>query len=158
MEMPRRDFIKGSVGAGASLGVSPLLARAFAPSSSSDRPAAADPTPGQPVLFFPPAKVDALRSRIAKDPAAQARWTKFVQRADALVGGGRQGGSGASGLTLALAWRMTADERYAKRLRESLLASIDAKQWGGQEHPQPDAPVAQLPGDGQFPGQLRRGL
>jgi hypothetical protein len=133
--MKRRSFLKASFTAGASFAAAEYLERlaaqpAFAGGSATTAAAGAGARP----LFFVPERIAALRARIASNPVTQARWTRFLQGADALASGSRAGGgSETASWRLGLAWRVTGDERYAKKLRESLLNSVGAAAWGGQD-------------------------
>lgn len=79
-------------------------------------------------LFFAEERIEQLRARIANDAQTQARWKKCLQQTDDIVAGLKRtrGGNAPAPLTLGLAWRITREERYAKRLRDTLLKSVEA--------------------------------
>src|SRR5258706_5844613 len=88
--MQRRDFIKASFTLGVGLAAPDVFARL------GDQPTemktasfySAGGGSGKH-LFFLPKRIAALRTRLKKDAAMQARWKKFLQRADELVAGTR---------------------------------------------------------------------
>ncbi len=102
-------------------------------------------------LFFTSERIASLRGRLTRDASLQARWAKLLRRADELVEARlftqKEADSVVSpnaeypavssqvrniGMTLGLAWRMTGEERYARKLREALLNSTGFERWISQ--------------------------
>ncbi len=146
--MNRRTFLQGSLASGSVLLAPELLAQ---PSAQPG----AGVVSGRPRLFFPPDRIAGLRRRLATDASVQSGWAKLLRRADDLVqarllapqdadgGGGKQGNYHEVsdqmkdlGLTLSLAWRMTGDERYARKLREAMLESVGYERWNSENYRQ----------------------
>jgi hypothetical protein len=102
----------------------------------------------RPHLYFTVPDAARLRARLDRDPALKQAWTKFLESAarlldatlvpesEALKGGGQHGNYSppsaqisAMGLTLGLAWHVTADRHYAVKLREALLHYSSYSRW-----------------------------
>jgi oligo-alginate lyase len=130
--MQRRDFIKASFAFGSGLTAPEVLAQLSSPappvSSASLTASASAVWSGKP-LFFLPERIAVFQNRIANDATMRARWKKFLKRADALIDetNTKVGDfPGQMGLILGLAWRVTGDERYANKLRETSLKNVSA--------------------------------
>ena len=129
--MERRDFIKASFALGSGLAAPDVFAR-LRDQPTGTKTASFHSAGGGSgeYLFFVPKRIAALQTHFKKDAAMRARWKKLLQRADELVAGTRQessdNGPAQMGMTLGLAWRITGDERYANKLRESLLKTASA--------------------------------
>jgi hypothetical protein len=131
--MKRRGFLKTSLAMGAAFTASEFLERFSAqPVSGGSFTAAANLAPSGWPLFFLPERIKTLRAQITADASTQARWEKFLGQANNLTEGKADPSTRAS-LTLGLAWQITGDERYAKKLRESLLGNVGASVWIGQD-------------------------
>ncbi|MGH7957225.1 MAG: heparinase II/III domain-containing protein, partial [Opitutaceae bacterium] len=155
--MKRREFIRAQVALGTAMATPAILTRAGA----QPPPASASSAPSAPAVFFPAAKVEAFRARLASEPRLQARWSRFIECSDELAAvklmsfsdanyippGTKIGSAGAGrnanypaasgqmrklGLTLGLAWRVTGEERYAHKLREALLNCTGYDRWISQ--------------------------
>ncbi len=136
----------------------PRLATASAVPQAAHQTVATDPNHGaqaqrrtvRPRLFFTPDKVEQLRRRIEHDDGARAAWLRIRQRADRQLteelvskeyaegGAGQHGNYGKPGsqiagmaATLGLAYRMTADPAYARKLKEALLHYGALRRWAG---------------------------
>ncbi len=152
--MKRREFLKAQVAFGAAMAAPTILTRVGAQTSTPSVTAG-------PAVFFPVAKVDAFRARLATEPGLRARWARLIKNADGLAGlklmsfgdandippgtkigspgMGRNANYGVAsgqmrklGLTLGLAWRVTGEERYARKLREALLNFTGFERWVSQ--------------------------
>ena len=143
--MKRRDFLK-----------TPLALSAVLVTPEFQAELAAQPAPteaSRPRLYFTPGRMAGLRSRLTRDASLQARWAKLLRRADELVevrlftqkDADSIGGSNANypavsqqmrhiAMVLGLAWRMTGEERYARKLREALVNSVGFERWIGQNY------------------------
>ncbi len=142
--IPRRDFLKTQVALGATLATSGWMCRVMAEP-------AAGAVAGRLRLFFPPERIAIFRARLTGDPALPARWAAFLRHTDELAktplitqaeaeaGPGAYAFSAAGrqledlAFTLGLAWQVTGDQRYARRLREALLQSVTHERWNGME-------------------------
>ena len=152
--MKRREFIKAQVAIGATMAAPAILTRVGAQTSTPSVTAG-------PAVFFPVAKVNAFRARLASEPRLRARWSRLLKQADGLAAvklmtfseanyippGTRIGATGMGmnanygaasgqmrklGPTLGLAWRVTGEERYARTLREALLNFAGFERWISQ--------------------------
>lgn len=103
-----------------------------------------------PRLLYTNDRVEALRGRMAADPAVRKRWEAVVRRANAMLddelvskeyaegGSGQHGNYGRPssqmaqmGQTLGLAFRMTGDARYAEKLKSAMLHYAAYQRWAG---------------------------
>jgi hypothetical protein len=104
----------------------------------------------RPRLFFTPEKLSRLRQRIEQDDRFRQAWLRIQERADhqlkdklvakeyAEGGTGQHGNYGAPGgqmanmaPTLGLAYRMTGNKEYARKLKEALLHYGELTRWAG---------------------------
>ena len=104
----------------------------------------------RPRLFFTAEKIKLLRSKVKEEGVLKEAWLKLQERAERLLneklvskeyadgGKGQHGNYGRpSGQvsnmasTLGLAYRMTGEERYAKKLREALIHFGGLRRWAG---------------------------
>jgi len=141
--MKRRDFMKS---AAVIAGVQ--LARGERPQQNAYGDRIENWVKQHPRLYFTPGRMAGLRRRLSRNASLQARWAKLRRRADELVearlltqqDADSIGGSNANypavssqvrniGMTLGLAWRMTGEERYARKLREALLNGVGFERW-----------------------------
>ncbi len=144
--MKRRDFMKSAV-----VITGTHLARGERLQQNANGDRIGNWAPQHPRLFFTPDRIAGLRGRLTRDASLQARWAKFLRRADELVetrlltqqDADSKGGAAGDfhvvsgqmkvmGMTLSLAWRMTGDERYARKLREAMLNSAGYERWNSQ--------------------------
>ncbi|MCP4456020.1 MAG: hypothetical protein GY809_31575, partial [Planctomycetes bacterium] len=133
--------------------VSGLLFNGF--ESTSRGATAPDPSSG-PHLYYTSESLQALKSRIDKDPVIGRAWADLLKRADRLVtddlvskayaesGEGQHGNYGRPskqmstlGATLGLAFRMTAEPKYAAKLREAMLHYAGLRRWAGDAQRDP---------------------
>jgi len=147
-DMNKRQFLKTCTVLLAAEAAGPQMTRGAEPKASAMAAGGA----GRPRLFFPPERITAFRARLTNDPALQARWTAFLRRAGELektplmtqqeadVGPGANASFPAAsqqmedmGFVLGLAWQVTGEERYARKLREALLHSVSHERWSGRE-------------------------
>ncbi|MHC4510766.1 MAG: heparinase II/III domain-containing protein, partial [Planctomycetota bacterium] len=110
----------------------------------------------RPRLFFTAEKLERLRRRIAEDETFRDAWNKLLARADRQLddklvsreyaegGSGQHGNYGrpsgqisSMGATLALAYRMTGERRYAEKLRDALVHYGGLSRWAGDAHREP---------------------
>ena len=103
-----------------------------------------------PRLFYTPAKIKLLRSRIETNPRFQDAWQKIRDRADKLLseklvskeyaegGRGQHGNYGrpsrqisTMAMYLGLTFQCTKEPKYAEKLREALLHFIKLNRWAG---------------------------
>ncbi len=156
MEMPRRDFIKGSLGAGAALGASSVTRRGLCrdPAIRPPRPLPRWPNRRRAGrrCSFRPSGLPPCGRELTRTRPGQGR--------SSLLAAGRRGGRRRAGGRGRVRWfdarrapRMTADERYAKRLRESLLANAGREDPGGQDVLNRTPPWRILPWARRVPGQ-----
>src|SRR5216684_1319903 len=129
--MERRDFIRASFALGAGLAAPDVFARLRDQQTGTKTPSFHSAGSGAgKYLFFLPKRIAALQTHLKNNAAMRARWKRFLQRADESVAGTRPQSSdnepAQMGMALGLAWRMTGDERYANKLRESLLKTASA--------------------------------
>jgi len=115
-------------------------ARATVPSWESSRPR----------LFFTPERIKRLRDRIKNEKTFREAWLNLRERADRLLkeklvskeyadgGRGQHGNYGRPSSqvvnmasTLGLAYQMTGEERYAKKLSEALIHFGGLRRWAG---------------------------
>ena len=109
-----------------------------------------------PRLFFTPQKIEQLKQRIKQDNAIRAGWQQVQQRADRLLdaelvsreyaegGAGQHGNYGrpsnqivAMASNVGLAYRMTGNKDYARKLTEALLHYGQFARWAGDAHHTP---------------------
>ena len=136
-----------------------LAAGAFAQNVDHERMAALSKPKRQlsrPMLFFTTEKLERLRERIAEDGMFSEAWSKLLGRADRLLkekfvskeyaegGTGQHGNYGRPssqstnmGGTLGLAYQMTGDKRYAKKLKDALIHYGHLRRWAGDAHRDP---------------------
>ena len=110
----------------------------------------------RPMLLFTAEKLERLRKRIDEDKLFNEAWGKVLGRADRLLDAKlvskeyAEGGSGQHGNygrpssqivdmagTLGLAYQMTGDNRYAKKLRDALIHYGTLRRWAGDAHRDP---------------------
>ena len=130
-----------------------LAAGAFAQNVDYERMAALSKPKRQlsrPMLFFTAEKLERLRERIAEDDIFNEAWGKLLGRAERLLkeklvskeyaegGAGQHGNYGRPsqqivnmGGTLGLAYQMTGEKRYAKKLRDALIHYGALARWAG---------------------------
>lgn len=113
-------------------------------------------SPLRPRLFFTPEKVRQLQQRLERDERARAGWQKIKARADRQLGEDlvskeyAEGGSGQHGnygrpsnqmvsmaSHLGLAYRMTGNEDYARKLKEAMVHYGQFARWAGDAHHTP---------------------
>ena len=136
-----------------------LAAGAFAQNVDHERMATLSKPKRQlsrPMLFFTTEKLERLRERIAKNSEFSEAWSKLLGRANRLLkeklvskeyaegGTGQHGNYGRPssqitnmGGTLGLAYQMTGDERYAKKLKDALIHYGFLSRWAGDAHRDP---------------------
>jgi len=121
------------------------------PASGADGPSDVNPR-----LFFTPEKITHLKQRIEDDPRIADGWRQIKRRADRQLteelvskeyaegGSGQHGNYGrpssqmaSMGANLGLAYRLTGDEAYAKKLRDALLHHGHLSRWAGDAHRTP---------------------
>ncbi len=104
----------------------------------------------RPRLFFTPEKMSRLQQRIEQDDRFRQAWLRLQERADRQLkdklvtkehaegGTGQHGNYGAPGgqiasmaPTLGLAYRMTGNREYARKLKEALLYYSELTRWAG---------------------------
>jgi hypothetical protein len=104
----------------------------------------------RPRLFFTAERIKRMRSKVQEEGAFREAWLNLQKRADHLLGEKlvskeyADGGTGQHGnygrpsgqvsnmsSTLGLAYRMTGEKRYAKKLREALIHFGGLKRWAG---------------------------
>jgi hypothetical protein len=127
--MKRRSFLKSSVALGAVLAVPDFLSRLRAQLPPSPKVGLAPS--GRP-MFFLPERIKALQAKIASASDIQTRWETFLRHVQDMAKGGGVRSTQAS-LSLGLAWQITGNERYARKLRESLFDNLSAADWLGQD-------------------------
>lgn len=110
----------------------------------------------RPMLVFTAEKLERLRERIAEDGTFSEAWDKLLGRAERLLkeklvsmeyaegGSGQHGNYGRPsqqivnmGGTLGLAYQMTGEKRYAKKLRDALIHYGHLARWAGDAHRDP---------------------
>ncbi len=110
----------------------------------------------RPMLLFTAEKLERLRKRIEGDNLFKESWSRHLGRADRLLkaelvskeyaegGSGQHGNYGRPssqivdmGGTLGLAFQMTGDKRYAKKLRDALIHYGNLNRWAGDAHHDP---------------------
>lgn len=118
---------------GAALGIPDFLnrLRAQLPPSLPPDPKAGLVPSGQP-MFFLPERIKALQAKIAIAADIQTRWETFLRHVQDMVKGGGVRSMQFS-LSLGLAWQITGNECYARKLRESLFDNLSAADWIGQD-------------------------
>ena len=103
-----------------------------------------------PYLYYTRERLQALRQRIENNPVVGKAWADLLKRADRLVsdnlvsreyaesGEGQHGNYGRPsrqmsqmGATLGLAYRMTAEPKYAAKLRQAMLHYAGLRRWAG---------------------------
>jgi len=104
----------------------------------------------RPRLFFTPERIKRLRYRIKNEKTFRQAWLNLRERAEHLLkeklvskeyadgGKGQHGNYGRPSSqvvnmasTLGLAYQMTGEERYAKKLREALIHFGELRRWAG---------------------------
>lgn len=124
-----------------------LAPATFAGQQETDRP---------PRLFFPPEKIEQLKQRIESEPRIADGWRQIKERADRQLkeelvpqeyaegGSGQHGNYGrpsnqmaSMGANLGLAFRVTGNETYARKLRDALLHHNHLTRWAGDAHHTP---------------------
>ena len=108
----------------------------------------------RPRLFFTAEKLERLRQRINKNSTFDEAWNKMLEQANRLLkqklfskeyaesGTGQHGNynrpssqiSNMAG-TLGLAYQMTGEKQYAKKLRDALIHYADLNRWAGLNQP-----------------------
>ena len=110
----------------------------------------------RPMLLFTAEKLERLSKRIDEEKLFREAWGKLLGRADRLLEAElvskeyAEGGSGQHGNygrpssqivdmagTLGLAYRMTGEKRYAKKLRDALIHYGTLNRWAGDAHRDP---------------------
>ena len=110
----------------------------------------------RPMLLFTTEKLERLKRRIDENKDFSEAWGKLLARADRLLDAElvskeyAEGGSGQHGNykrpssqivdmggTLGLAYQMTGQEKYAKKLRDALIHYGTFKRWAGDAHHDP---------------------
>ncbi len=110
----------------------------------------------RPMLFFTDARIGQFRKRIEDDAAAKAAWDELLERARGMLdarlvtrdyaesGAGQHGNYGRPssqmadmGGTLGLAYKMTGERKYARKLREAMLHYGTYSRWAGDAHHDP---------------------
>ncbi|MBW7991842.1 MAG: hypothetical protein FVQ84_17740 [Planctomycetes bacterium] len=110
----------------------------------------------RPMLLFTAEKLERLRKRTDEDKLFSEAWDKLLVRADRLLeaelvskeyaegGAGQHGNYGRPSSqivdmagTLGLAYRMTGEKRYAKKLRDALIHYGTLSRWAGDAHRDP---------------------
>lgn len=110
----------------------------------------------RPMLLFTAEKLERLRKRIEEDKLFNEAWDKLIGRADRLLdaklvskeyaegGAGQHGNYGRPSSqitdmagTLGLAYQMTGEKRYAKKLRDALIHYGTLSRWAGDAHRDP---------------------
>jgi hypothetical protein len=110
----------------------------------------------RPMLLFTAEKLERLRKRIDEDKLFDEAWGKLLGRADRLLdaklvsqeyaegGAGQHGNYGRPSNqitdmagTLGLAYQMTGEKRYAKKLRDALIHYGTLSRWAGDAHRDP---------------------
>ncbi|MCF7973961.1 MAG: heparinase II/III-family protein [Phycisphaerae bacterium] len=133
--------------------VSGLLFNGFESTSSASAGVTASPGPN---LYYTSQRLEALKDRIDKNPVFGRAWADLLERADRLVtddlvskayaesGQGQHGNYGRPssqmstlGATLGLAYRMTAEPKYAVKLREAMLHYAGLNRWAGDAQQDP---------------------
>jgi oligo-alginate lyase len=119
--------------------------------------AATDADPSEhDYLYYTTERLQALKDRIDEDPVIARAWTDLLKRADRLVlddlvskayaesGEGQHGNYGRPsrqmsqmGATLGLAFRMSAEPKYAAKLREAMLHYAGLRRWAGDAQRDP---------------------
>ncbi len=103
-----------------------------------------------PRLYFTADKIAQLKDRITNDEQIKSAWENILNRANHLVesdlvsleyaesGSGQHGNYGRPsgqmsemGATLGLAYQMTGEEKYAKKIQQALLHYIQLHRWAG---------------------------
>jgi hypothetical protein len=153
------SFLRGKTTALFAILIICLGADLFAQSANSDGGAALSRQTrklSRPMLLFTAEKLERLRKRIDEDKLFSEAWDKHLRRADRLLGAElvskeyAEGGSGQHGNykrpssqivdmggTLGLAYQMTGQEKYAKKLRDALIHFGTFKRWAGDAHHDP---------------------
>ena len=81
---------------------------------------------GHPYLIYSDANIERLKERIDKEPSIAEAWEKMFAQARRMIessdnGGGRRG-RGQNNELFCLAYRMTGDERFGERVKQSLFS------------------------------------
>ncbi len=145
--MKRRDFLISTA-----VITSAQLTRADQPKQSNNSDRIENWAPQHPRLYFNQQAIARLRQRVKADDDFKQRWSKLIERADALAQAelvteamarqpARRGNAAranypqasgqlsAMGMTLGLAYHVTGEERYAQKLRQALLHYAGYQQW-----------------------------
>lgn len=128
----------------------------FSGVASVSRAATAGTSSSGPYLYYTPQSLQALRHQIDENPVIARAWANLLKRADALVaddlvskayaegGEGQHGNYGrpskqmsTMGAALGLAFRMTAEPKYAEKLREAMLHYAGLRRWAGDAQHDP---------------------
>ena len=123
---------------------------------NADQSAGAHLGTSRPRLFFTAEKLERLRERIDKEAMFKEAWDGLLGRANRQLeqrlvakeyaeGGSGQHGNykrpssqiSNMGATLGLAYQMTGDKRYAKKLRDALIHYGSLSRWAGDAHHDP---------------------
>ena len=145
--MKRRDFLISTA-----VITSAQLARGERPQQSANGDRIENWVKQHPRLYFNQQAIARLRQRIKADDGFKPRWSKLIERADALAQAelvteaiarqpARRGNAARAnypqasgqisvmGMTLGLAYHVTGEERYAQKLRQALLHYAGYQQW-----------------------------
>lgn len=86
---------------------------------------------GRKYLLHTDANISRLKEQIKNNPEVKKAWENQLQKAEDLLK--RERSSAPDLQELGLAYRMTGDSRFAERMKQVLLSSIDKKSWEGQD-------------------------
>jgi len=124
----------------------------------SDRSSESKPTWTStfPRLYYTQERIKVFKEKLSQDKETQKAWKRLLDRADRNVedklvtleyaesGGGQHGNYrrpsnqiSQMGATLGLAYQITGDEKYAKKLRQAMLHFSQLKRWAGDAHHDP---------------------
>jgi oligo-alginate lyase len=109
----------------------PLVAPAASSSASL-----VTPRPDHPRLFFTADRIARLKDRITREKSAADAWSAILASVDRTDGAN----AGRNLEALALAYRMTGDQRFAERIRDALQREIRRPTWGEAELLRRDPP------------------
>jgi oligo-alginate lyase len=91
--------------------------------------ACAQTKPSHPYLFFIPERIQQIKERIKADTMMARVWNDMQRKADISIKEERGGNLE----LLSLAWRMTAEKKYAEAAKKNLLQLLSRKQWDGMD-------------------------
>ncbi|MBN2137743.1 MAG: heparinase II/III-family protein [Sedimentisphaerales bacterium] len=114
------------------------------------------PASPHPRLYYTPQRIQAFKAKIDADPKIKQAWTEMLTRAERLLdedlvsieyaesGSGQHGNYGRPssqisnmGTTLGLAYQMTANSKYAEKLRRAMIHFGQLKRWAGDAQRDP---------------------